>query len=129
MYIFRFLLLAAISAGISAYIPQRQTFYYFCQSNSFNPRDLTVKNFVLYTDIRKIECDEQQLKGFAQDWKLRVDSICKNKRGCTSDLMAYPTLEAAKLQYEKLKSNFVDTSIWVVKKVSFDGPGNVVFSQ
>jgi hypothetical protein len=97
----------------------KETYYYFCVSRALKSTGTNEKQYVLLTELKKVNCDETYLDTKAHDWSNFVNDICKNESGCTSDLNSYRTFREAKLQYQKTQRNFSDKNKYQFKKVSF----------
>lgn len=68
------------------------------------------KELVLYTKIFEIKCKEKEISKQALKWAAHVDKVCENEKGCASDLNYYTALEAATVQFDKIKNRYSDTS-------------------
>ena len=98
-------LLTLLAFGCCKNMPSTtKTTYYFCYSRpKSNSVDSSIKS-ILYTDILKIDGDEQVIKERTSKWFELVQSRCKSLNGCTSDLMSYNTaLEAEAMKIELLE--------------------------
>ena len=81
-------------AGSKDLATSNNTVYYFCLSHKRTPPDSTI-NYILYTDILKIDEDEQLIKEKTLEWSQLVKTQCKNTSGCTADLNYYYSVKDA----------------------------------
>jgi hypothetical protein len=93
--------------------------YYFCCSHEMNPKEESTITYILYTDILKIEGDDLVIKEKASDWGTFVNNQCKNKSGCTSDLMYYYTIEEAEANRNEMFEIYKNPEKHQLEKISF----------
>jgi hypothetical protein len=96
-----------------------KTYYYFCVSRAWSGADTTRLQYVLYTDIKEITCDEAYFPERAKQWRALVDKECKNSPSCTSDVNYYPTRLAASERFEKMLKRYGDTTRYESHKLDF----------
>ena len=81
--------------------------------------DQTGTKVILYTEVKTIECTQDDFKLIASEWGNLVNNLCENPNKCTSDINYYESYETARLEYEKVsKAKTRDENI-VRKKISF----------
>jgi len=96
-----------------------KTYYYFCNSHSMNRQQVVGKEYILYTKVKKIECEQEYFRKLTNEWGNRANADCKNSLGCTSDLNSYETFEAADNEFKKIEKRYSDTSKYIVKVLDF----------
>ena len=96
-----------------------KTYYYYCDSHSMNRQDLVGKEYILYSKVKKIDCEQGYFRKLADEWGNKANEECKNSLGCTSDLNSYESLEAAEKEFRKIEKRYSDTSRYIVKIVDF----------
>jgi len=97
----------------------KNTAYYFCYSHEMKSKGESNTKYILYTDIFKVEKDEQVIKEKASDWASFVSNRCKNKAGCTSDLMYYSTIEEAEKRRNEMLENYKIQDKLEIEMVAF----------
>ncbi len=94
------------------------TAYYFCYSHSSRPlEDAEIQN-ILYTDVREIHKEDQIIQNKTYEWSTLVKGQCKNKNGCTSDLMYYETAQQAHSSLQELLAMYDDPKRFKMDKVA-----------
>jgi hypothetical protein len=94
-----------------------KTYYYYCDSHSMNRQDVTGKEYILYSKVKKIECEPEDFKQLAVLWGNYANRTCKNMHGCTSDLNWYETFNAAEKEFKKIEKTYSDTTKYSVKVI------------
>ncbi len=96
----------------------KNTGYYFCYSHE-KPKEESKIKHILYTEILKIERDDQVIKDKTSDWSKLVNNQCKNARGCTSDLMYYYTFEEADAMRNEILELYNNPENYQIEKLEF----------
>jgi len=96
-----------------------KTYYYFCDSHSKDRQELTGKEYILYSKVKKIKCEAEYFTNLAVDWGNKANKECKNSAGCTSDLNWYESFEQANIEFKKIERRYNDTSKYFVKIIDF----------
>lgn len=120
----RMLLLISLAAicsnsGIKIEHELVKTYYYYCDSHSMNRQEVVGKEYILYSKVKKIECEQEYFRKLADDWGNKANKECKNSLGCTSDLNSYETFEAADKEFRKIEKRYSDTTKYIVKIIDF----------
>lgn len=97
----------------------KEKFYYYCHSQSIKSPPVKGSNYVLYTDVKEVFCEETELLKITKEWKKKVGTLCVNEAGCTSDLNYYPSLQEATDALEETKKAYSDLSKYNARKVEF----------
>lgn len=92
--------------------------YYFCLSHKRTQKDSTI-NYILYTDILKIDEDEQLIKEKTLEWSQLVNAQCKNTSGCTADLNYYPSAKEADTRRKEMLAYYKNLQKYQVEKIAF----------
>ena len=105
-------------AGSKDLATSNNTVYYFCLSHKRTPPDSTI-NYILYTDILKIEEDEQLIKEKTLEWSQLVKTQCKNTSGCTADLNYYYSVKDAETRRTEMLAYYKNLQKYQVEKIAF----------
>jgi len=97
--------------------PEKKLYYYFCDSKPWSGKNLAPKSGILYTEVKKISCDEAAIRALTNEWANLVKSICTNANGCTSDLNSYTSYEEAKKQLDNMLRKYSDTVLYDCRKI------------
>lgn len=92
--------------------------YYYCSSHKFTFEDSKV-NYILYTDILKINRDEQVVWEKTNEWQKLVKVRCKNSMGCTADLNTYNSAEEAIARRDEMLGIYKNSEKYQIEKVEF----------
>lgn len=101
-------------------VSDKKTGYYFCYSHKVKFNDHTTSHSILYTDVMTIQDNELIKKEKAREWGDIVKTRCKNKGGCTSDLMYYHTLQQAEANLLQVFDNYKDAGKYKLEKIEFE---------
>ena len=97
----------------------QRKFFYYCTSKSIQFKELRDKQYVLYSEVKEITCEETFIKTVTSRWAEFVKNNCRNINGCTSDLNYYKTIEDANNSFERTKAYYTDTAKFITSKVNF----------
>ncbi|MBK7357645.1 MAG: hypothetical protein IPI45_14135 [Saprospiraceae bacterium] len=92
--------------------------YYYCSSHKWTKEESKIA-YILYTDILKINKDEQAIKEKTSDWGNYVKVRCKNTTGCTSDLNIYNSAEEAVARRNEMFDIYKNSEKYQIEKVEF----------
>ena len=113
------LTLAATSQNVST----EKTYYYFFLSESAIHDNTVGKETILYTEIMAVSLVVNAEEGFFKEkvtaWAQKVNSMCENKDGCSSDVNFYPSHEEADVRQKRIYQRYWNPSRYVMKQVKF----------
>ena len=96
------------------------TLFTFARSKDLATSNNTVYYFyILYTDILKIEEDEQLIKEKTLEWSQLVKTQCKNTSGCTADLNYYYSVKDAETRRKEMLTYYKNLQKYQVEKIAF----------
>jgi len=98
--------------------PSKNIVYYYCCSHKWTKEDSKI-TYILYTDILKINRDEQVIKEKTFKWAKLVNVRCKNITGCTSDLNYYYSAEEAFARRNEMFELYKNSDKYQIEKVEF----------
>jgi hypothetical protein len=67
----------------------------------------------------KVTVAEKFFSEKAAAWGEKVNIVCENKNGCSSDVNYYPTYDAAEAVQKKIYQRYWNPSRYVMKQVKF----------
>ena len=95
-------------------------YYYFCVSHSCHNAQMDNTEYIFYTEVKEITCEEAYMKTLSEKWGTYIDNNCMNDNGCTSDLNSYNTYENAKKEFQKTKKLYSDLTKYKCSQVDFN---------
>lgn len=111
--------LVVFAVSETAVATKNNTVYYFCTSRAMNQKQVKEKQYVFYTSIHTIPYDAQKIKELTKAWADKINSDCKNKTGCTSDLNVYKTAAEAEKQLKGFIQMYNDPNNCFLAKEDF----------
>lgn len=111
--------LVVFAVSETAVATKNNTVYYFCTSRAMSQKEVKEKQYVFYTSIHTIPCDAQKIKALTKAWADKINSDCKNKTGCTSDLNVYNTAAEAEKQLNGFIQMYNDPNKCFLAKEDF----------
>ncbi|MBW0177428.1 hypothetical protein [Sediminibacterium sp.] len=111
--------LVVCAVSDTAVATEENKVFYFYHSGAWGSKQVSGKQYVVYTNIQQMPNDPEKIKEMSKMWGDWVNKTCKNESGCTSNINVYPTAADAEKQLEGLKQRYRDEAKYSLTQVEF----------